>query len=59
MKIHINEIKFEGEDNWTKQFNKCSDLWAKVNDDDLPEDEQRLAFNEWISERQRLEMGMY
>ncbi len=57
--IHVNEIKFEGEDNWTKQFNKCSDLWAISNNETLPEEERLAAQEEWMSERQRLEMGMY
>jgi hypothetical protein len=56
---HINEIKFEGEDRWTKQFNLCSDLYCKHSDMSLSEDEREDALNLWIEERQRLELGIY
>lgn len=57
--IHINEIKFEGEDRWTKQFNLCSELYMKHSDMSLSEDERELALNMWIEERQRLELGIF
>lgn len=57
--IHVNELKFQGEDNWTKQFNLCSDLYSKAFDESLPNEEKQEAFDQWIFERQRLETGNY
>jgi len=57
--IHINEIKFEGEDRWTKQFNLCSEYFCKSLDTNLSEEEREDALNLWIEERQRLELGIY
>ena len=59
MKKNVHEIKFEEKDAWSKQFNKCSDLYAKAFDESLSEEEQRKKFDEFVSERIRLEMGMY
>lgn len=56
---HVNEIKFEGTDRWTTQFNLCSDYWKKSNDETLSEAERKEAFDKWFEERQRLELGIY
>ena len=59
MVLHINDIKLEGEDKFTKQFNKCSDYWQKSHDESLSEDERKKNFDLWFEERQRLEFGIY
>ena len=59
MDIHINEIKLEDEDKFTKQFNKCSDHWQKAHDETLSEDERQKNLDLWFEERQRLELGIY
>lgn len=56
--IHINEITLEGDDDWTKQFNKCSSYWQKAFDNSLSEEDRELNFNMWMEERQRLELGI-
>ena len=59
MILHSNDIKFEGEDRWTKQFNLCSDYWQKSNDETLSEEERKEAFDMWFWQRQCLELGIY
>ena len=59
MVLHINDIKLEGENKFTEQFNKCSDYWQKSHDESLPEDERKKNFDLWLEERQRLELGIY
>ena len=59
MILHINEIKLEGEDRFTKQFNKCSDYFQKAFDKSLSEEEREENFNMWFDEKQRLELGIY
>jgi hypothetical protein len=59
MQIHVNQLKFEGEDAWTIQFNRCSDLFAKANDPNLSKEEQDKYWEEWRDERMKLEMGNY
>jgi hypothetical protein len=57
--IHINEIRLEGNDRFTNQFNLCSDLfqqWQKTEEDSEKEKE---AFQRWQDERLKLELGMY
>ena len=59
MILHINEIKLEGEDRFTEQFNKCSDYWQKAHDKSLSKEEREENFDMWFSEKQRLELGIY
>lgn len=40
MNVHINQIRFDGNDRWTNQFNKCSDYFQKSNDMNLSESER-------------------
>jgi hypothetical protein len=58
MNIHINEIKLEGKDKWTEQFNVCSDYYKKSNDESLTPEERKKYFDLWFEERQRLELGI-
>lgn len=57
--IHVNEIKLSGDDRWTKQFNKCSDLWAEANDESRTKEEREQSSKLWFEERQRLELNIY
>lgn len=56
---HINEITFKGEDNWTKQFNKCSEYFKKAFDESLTEEERKFAWEDYTHERYMLESGSY
>ena len=55
--IHLNEIKFEGETPWIKQFNLCSDYWQKYTGQSLSEQERQEAGEMWTQERWVLEQG--
>jgi hypothetical protein len=57
--LHINEIKLEGEDPWTKLFNKCSELFMGAMDESKPEEEREALFAEWRYNREQLELGLY
>ena len=57
--IHVNEVHFEGEDRWTKQFNLCSDYFIKSQDKSLSDEERKEWLDKWFEERQRLELGIY
>lgn len=57
--IHVNEIKFEGEDAWTKQFNRCSDLFKKAFSDYSTEIEKKEAWEDYCQQRYMLESGAY
>ncbi|MEY2702610.1 MAG: hypothetical protein RLY43_1246 [Bacteroidota bacterium] len=59
MALHINDVKFDGDDKFTIQFNKCSDYWQKSNDESLTEEERNKNFKLWLEERQKLELGLY
>ena len=52
--VHVNELIFEGDDNWTKQFNKCSLLYQEWMCNGKEE-----VFEEWVKERLKLELGYY
>lgn len=56
---HINEIKIVGEGKWNKQFNLCSELFMKAQDESLTEHERNNYLDKWFEERQRLELGIY
>ena len=56
---HINEIKIDGEGKWNKQFNLCSELFMKAQDESLTEEERKNYLDKWFEERQRLELGIY
>lgn len=57
--IHVNEIKFEGDSPWVKQFNYCSDLWAKATDKNSSEEERDKYFRKWETARFELETGVH
>ncbi len=56
---NINEIKIDGEGKWNKQFNLCSELFMKSQDESLTEEERKNYLDKWFEERQRLELGIY
>jgi len=58
MMIHVNEIKFEETDAWTRQFNKCSDEFKKW-DEAITEEEKKEAWDNYCHERWFLEQGGY
>jgi hypothetical protein len=56
---HINEIKLNGDDKFTEQFNLCSDYYQKSQDELLSNEERKNYFEGWLQERYRLESGNY
>jgi len=57
--LNIHEIKLTSKTPFTEQFNRCSDLFQKFNDDSLSKEEQEENFQAWLDERYRLETGSY
>ena len=57
MALHINDIKLDGDDEFTEQFNKCSDYWQKSRDESLSKEERERNFELWFEERRAL--GLY
>lgn len=58
--IHINEITFkEDGSKWTKQFNYCSELYAKANDQALSQEERDKYQSKWQIARWELETGAH
>lgn len=59
MILHVNEIKLPEKDDFSKQFNYCSDLfkiWSECEEDS---EEQTIAWNNYWHEKYRLETGSY
>lgn len=57
--MYIHEIKLNSNSKFSEQFNLCSDLFGKANDELLTEEERDKYFDMFISERYRLETGHY
>ena len=58
--VPVHQLKFNGEDKWTKQFNHCSELWQKAFDEENFNEEQRqIYWDEFIYQRQLLELGFF
>ncbi len=57
--IHVNEVKINEDSKFAGQFNACSDLWSVWHDMSLTREERDKAFERWMEERQRLELGIY
>lgn len=55
--VYIHDIKFEGDDDFTKKFNECSDLYQKSNDPSLSEEEREEYGQRFIQYKTLLEMG--
>lgn len=59
MILHINDIKLEGDDDFTKQFNSCSDRWQKSKDENLSDEERKEYLEQWYHQKVCLELGIY
>lgn len=57
--MYIHEIKLTGGDKFATKFNKCSELFAKSQDETLSDDERKKYFDLFVEERISLELGMY
>lgn len=57
--VFSNDIKLDGDDEFIKAFNRCSDLWARTDDPNLSQEERISAIDEWQQSRMRLEQGYY
>lgn len=57
-KIFIHEIKLDGNDEFSKRFNECSDSWAKSQDPQLTEQDRQAAKEQFMQHRICLEMGI-
>jgi len=58
MTIHANQLALEGDSVEVKQFNRCSDLFQKSIDENLSQEQQKEAAEQWLQERQILELGL-
>ena len=56
--LWINDIKLEGEDDFTKKFNGLSDIWSKTQDESLPKEERDKELEYYIHCKQCMELGM-
>jgi len=58
---YIHDIKLEEKDGdkFAKQFNLCSELWAKSQDCNLSDDERKAFSDMFYQERMALETGNY
>lgn len=59
MRIHINEIKFEGDTPWIKAMNQASEYWNKYCDESLTKKEKDDAYECWSQIRYEIETGKY
>lgn len=57
--IHVHELKFEEKDNFSKQFNICSDLFGRYFNMNNTDEEANKIFEQYLVERWRLETGSY
>lgn len=57
--IHANQLILEGDTPVINQFNRCSDEYLKSIDENLSTDERNEAKNNWLQERQILELGLF
>jgi len=56
---HVNEITFEGETPWIKQFNLCSEYYQKSTDETLSVEEREKFKGKWMTARWELETGAH
>lgn len=59
MEMFLHDLKFEGEDDWTKKFNECSDYFQKFQDESLTEEQRDYYWDLFWDNRQLLELGIY
>lgn len=57
--MYVHSLLLDGDDNFTKQFNYCSELFRKALDITLGKEEQDDYWKKFIEERGRLEFGIY
>jgi len=56
--MHINEIKLPEDDDFSRAFNACSDLYIKAHDKNLSKEERDEYLELWFQRRQCLELGI-
>jgi hypothetical protein len=56
--LWINDIKLDGKDEFTINFNRLSDIWSKVQDESLTKEERDKELEYYIHCKQCMEMGM-
>lgn len=59
MQSFIHAISFPGKAKWVRQFNRCSELLQKSINKNLPKKERKEAEQQYMQERQRLELGIF
>lgn len=55
--VSVHEIKMENESEWGKCFNRCSELFKLVTDENISREDRDKHWEDWLSERWLLEQG--
>lgn len=55
---HINTLHLDGDDNFTKNFNTCTDYYLISIDDNRTQEERDKASKDWFQLRQAMELGI-
>lgn len=56
--LHLNQIQLEGDSEFVKRFNYCSELFMMANDNSLDEAIRIDALQEWMEQRMLMELGI-
>lgn len=54
---YIHDIKLNGDDEFSKRFNECSELFHTAMDEGKTQKERDEAWEKFLMERYRLEQG--
>jgi len=57
MNLHIHDIQLSGKDQFANDFNYVGKLWAKANDESLPEHDRERFQKEYFDQKLNLEQG--
>ncbi len=55
--IYIHELKLDGDSEFIERFNYCSELFSKAMDSKNTQEDRNKYWDEFLSERYRLEQG--
>ena len=55
--MYIHEIKINGNDEFSKRFNECSELFSQAMDEEKTQEQRDVAWETFLMERYRLEQG--
>lgn len=57
METYVHNLHLEGDSEFIQRFNRCSDLFARSQDETLSKKERDEAWKDFFDERYRLEQG--